>query len=176
MKTAADALNQLVTANDYHLNTGFLSTPYLCKVLSENGYTDTAYRLLLQEECPGWLYEVKRGATSIWETWDGIREDGSVHDSLNHYTYGGISGWLFSGVCGISLKEGNLIIAPHPHPSLHFAKAEWNSPQGEVISCWKYEDNKVIFDITVPKDALLRLPDGSTYNVQRGEHHYEILL
>ena len=108
VQAAADALNALVVKNGYHLNTGFLSTPDLCRVLAENGHADTAYKLLLQTECPGWLYAVKKGATTIWETWDGVREDGTVHDSLNHYSYGAISGWLFSGVCGaLSRAPGN---------------------------------------------------------------------
>ena len=105
---AADDLNELVIQSGYHLNTGFLSTPDLCRVLSDHGHADTAYRLLLQEDCPGWLYAVKCGATTIWETWDGIRPDGTVHDSLNHYSYGAISGWLFSGVCGIRMTAGNV--------------------------------------------------------------------
>ena len=94
---AAKDLNELVVKNDYHLNTGFLSTPFLCSVLADYGYVDTAYRLLLQKSYPSWLYAVEKGATTIWETWDGIREDGTVHDSLNHYSYGAVSGWLLSG-------------------------------------------------------------------------------
>lgn len=97
---------------DYHLNTGFLSTPFLCKVLSEHGYADTAYRLLLQDICPGWLYAVKKGATTIWETWDGVREDGTVHDSLNHYSYGAVVGWLFDSVCGIRVSGIRSASAP----------------------------------------------------------------
>ena len=71
-QTASDNLNELVKNNNYHLNTGFLSTPFLCSVLSSYGHTDTAYKLLLQDTAPSWLYEVKKGATTIWETWNGI--------------------------------------------------------------------------------------------------------
>ena len=102
-KQAAGKLNQMVVDNDYYLNTGFLSTPALCKVLTEYDYTETAYRLLLQETMPGWLYAVKKGATTIWENWDGINEKGEVKASLNHYSYGAVCGWLFSDVCGIRL-------------------------------------------------------------------------
>ncbi len=175
-QNAADALNDLVVKNGYHLNTGFLSTPDLCSVLAEHGHTDTAYRLLLQEDCPGWLYAVKKGATSIWETWDGIREDGTVHDSLNHYSYGAVSGWLFSGVCGIKRKNQKLIIQPYPHPSLTYAQAKWEAPEGTVTSSWKYEEQNVIFDITVPCEAEVILPDGRKINAEKGEHHYEVLL
>ena len=176
IRQAADDLNALVEKNGFHLNTGFLSTPDLCRVLAENGHADTAYRLLLQEDCPGWLYAVKKGATTIWETWDGVRPDGTVHDSLNHYSYGAISGWLFHGVCGIRLSAGKLRLRPQPHPSLGRARAEWRSPVGTITSAWKYESDKLIFDFTLPVPARIELPDGEEHEVQEGEHHYEILL
>ena len=171
---AAEELNRLVVENGYHLNTGFLSTPDLCMVLAENGYVDTAYRLLLQEECPGWLYAVKKGATSIWETWDGVREDGTVHDSLNHYSYGAISGWLMKGVCGIRLSRGKITICPQPHPSLGFARACWESPAGRIESGWEYREERLIFAVKVPGKAVIALPDGQRYEVEAGSHSYEI--
>lgn len=173
-RQAADTLNELVIRNGYHLNTGFLSTPDLCSVLSEYGHTDTAYRLLLQEECPGWLYAVKKGATSIWETWDGIRPDGTVHDSLNHYSYGAITGWLFSGVCGIKLAAGKLRIAPKPDRSLGFAKAEWRSPAGPIASEWAYEESSLRFRFSVPVPAVIELPDGQIHPVEKGEYSFEV--
>ena len=174
--TAADALNELVVKNGYHLNTGFLSTPDLCRVLAENGHSDTAYRLLLQTGCPSWLYAVKKGATTIWETWDGVREDGTVHDSLNHYSYGAISGWLFGGVCGIRLEAGKLTIRPYPDKALGWAKAEWHSPVGIIRSAWEYRDGKLHFDFSLPVPATIILPDGRSYEAKKGEHHDEVLL
>ena len=176
VQTAADALNELVVKNGCHLNTGFLSTPFLCSVLADYGHTDTAYKLLLQDTCPSWLYAVKKGATTIWETWDGVREDGTVHDSLNHYSYGAISGWLFSGVCGIRLSEGKLRLCPRPDPSLGWAKAEWRSPVGTIKSAWHYEDSKLILDFEVPFPANIELPNGEKREVTEGEYHYEVLL
>ena len=175
-KAAADALDALVQKNDYHLNTGFLSTPFLCSVLADHGHTDTAYKLLLQEGCPSWLYAVKKGATTIWETWDGVREDGTVHDSLNHYSYGAISGWLFSGVCGIRLSEGKLELCPKSDPSLGFAKAEWRSPVGTIRSAWRYEDDRLIFDFSAPIPAAVELPNGESFTIEAGEAHHEVLL
>lgn len=175
-QAAADALNELVSKNNYQLNTGFLSTPELCRVLSDHGYTDTAYKLLLQTECPSWLYAVKHGATTIWETWDGVRPDGTVHDSLNHYSYGAISGWLLDGICGIQLRAGTLTIRPHPHPSLGFAGAERKTVLGTVKSGWRYENDRLIFNISVPAPARIELPNGEKHAVDTGEYRYEVLL
>ena len=145
-------------------------------MLADNGHADTAYKLLLQEECPGWLYAVKKGATTIWETWDGVRPDGTVHDSLNHYSYGAITGWLFGGVCGIRLSEGRLTLCPKSDPSLGFARAEWRSPVGTIQSAWRYEGGKLSFDIKVPVPAGIELPNGEKHEVTEGDYHYEVLL
>lgn len=161
-KQAAADLNQLVVKLGYHLNTGFLSTPSLCQVLAQSGYTETAYRLLLQDTMPGWLYSVKKGATTIWETWDGINEKGEVKASLNHYSYGAVTGWLFSGVCGICLREGRITIQPLPNKALQYAKAAYHSPLGEIVSGWKYEGDKIIYEMQIPSNAEAEvfLPDG----------------
>lgn len=169
-RTAAATLNEMVVQNDYHLNTGFLSTPALCSVLTEYGYTETAYRLLLQDTMPGWLYEVKKGATTVWENWDGINEKGEVKASLNHYSYGAVCGWLFQGVCGIRLENGTLTIAPHPYPLLEYAKAVYQSPVGEIVSGWKYENGKPVYEFSIPSNVRARiiLPDGREKNVGTG--------
>jgi len=176
VQAAADALNALVMKNGCRLNTGFLSTPDLCRVLAENGHADTAYSLLLQPECPGWLYAVKKGATTTWETWDGVRADGTVHDSLNHYSYGAITGWLFGGVCGIRLQAGALTVKPCPDRRLGYAKAEWRSPVGTIRSAWEYRGDTLLLDITVPAAATLVLPNGESRSVEKGEYHDEISL
>ena len=173
-KQAAADLNQLVIEKDYHLNTGFLSTPLLCPILAEYGYLETAYKLLLQDTCPSWLYAVKKGATTIWEEWDGINENGEVKASLNHYSKGAITGWLFSGVCGIKLENEKLIIQPQPHNSLEYAKATYQSPVGEIYSAWKYEDGKLHMEVNVPVDATIVLPDGKSIEVEVGRYQYMV--
>ncbi|RYD92174.1 MAG: alpha-L-rhamnosidase, partial [Sphingobacteriales bacterium] len=91
-----------------HLTTGFLGTPYLCHVLSRFGYADVAYKLLLQETYPSWLYPIKMGATTIWERWNGIKPDGTFEtptmNSFNHYAYGAIGDWMYRVVAGIDTK------------------------------------------------------------------------
>ena len=161
-EVAAADLNDLVVKNDYHLNTGFLSTPFLCSVLADYGYADTAYRLLLQKSYPSWLYAVEKGATTIWETWDGIREDGTVHDSLNHYSYGAVSGWLLSGVLGIRYDFDRVLIKPVPDKRLKYAKGYYDSPKGRIVSEWKYieETDSFAYRFEIPKglEAEVELP------------------
>lgn len=173
-QAAADTLNEMVIANGYHLNTGFLSTPYLCAVLSEHGYTNTAYKLLLQDTAPSWLYEVGKGATTVWETWEGIDAEGKPHESLNHYSYGAICGWLFGGVCGIKLDVAaqKLSIAPVPDPALGWAKASYDSPCGRIESSWCYEGGALSYEFVVPAnmEAEVSLPDGRSFTLQPGTH------
>nr|WP_305114847.1 family 78 glycoside hydrolase catalytic domain [uncultured Acetatifactor sp.] len=164
-RQAAADLNELVVNAGYHLNTGFLSTPSLCGVLAEHGYGETAYRLLLQDTMPGWLYAVKKGATTIWETWDGKA-------SLNHYSYGAICGWLFSGVCGIRLEQGRIVIQPTPYKALQYAKASYLSPLGEIVSGWRYEGERISYEIEIPAGAQAEviLPDGRREHLEAGMH------
>ena len=171
-KQAVEDLNALVVKNDYHLNTGFLSTPFLCQVLAENGHTDTAYRLLLQDTAPSWLYEVKKGANTVWETWDGINEKGEVHASLNHYSYGAICGWLFGGVCGIHLENKHVTIHPYPDASLGYAHAEYVSPVGKIVSAWKYEGDNIHYTFEIPANvtAEVYLEDGQKVTLEAGKH------
>ena len=175
-KAACDKLSELIKKNDYHLNTGFLSTPFLCSVLADNGHADTAYRLLLNDTCPGWLYAVKKNATTIWETWDGTREDGTVHDSFNHYSYGSISGWLFDGVCGINLDGKAFRIQPAINPALKFAKAKWKSPIGTVESLWEFKEGNVYFSFSIPANtsAVIILPDGVKREVTAGTYEFKL--
>lgn len=173
-QTASDNLNELVKNNNYHLNTGFLSTPFLCSVLSSYGHTDTAYKLLLQDTAPSWLYEVKKGATTIWETWNGIDENHKVSASLNHYSYGAIAGWLFGDVAGIKLNYGKITIAPHPDKSIGFASATYNSPLGKISSKWEYKNNGIIYSIEIPANctAEIILPNGEKHNVTAGKYTF----
>ena len=171
-KQAVEDLNTLVVNNQYHLNTGFLSTPFLCQVLAENGHVDTAYRLLLQDTAPSWLYEVKKGANTIWETWEGIDENGVPHASLNHYSYGAICGWLFGGVCGIHLQNKKLCIHPYPAKDLGHAKAEYLSPVGKIVSAWEYEGEEIHYSFEIPANmtAEIVLEDGQRRTLAAGKH------
>ena len=167
----AKLLNEMIIKNDYHLNTGFLATPFLCPILCEYGYVDTAYKLLLQDSLPSWLYQVKKGATTIWEDWRGLESGGN--GSLNHYSYGAVSGWLVSGICGINVTNDEIIIKPYPNKMLEYAKAEYNSPLGLIKSSWKYNDDEIELNITIPSNikAQLILPNGETRVLDSGDYN-----
>ena len=91
-----------------------------------------------------------------------------MHDSLNHYSYGAITGWLFGGVCGIRLQAGKLTIKPQPGRELGYAKAEWRSPVGTIRSAWEYREDKLIFDFTLPVPARIELPNGKLIEASSG--------
>ena len=163
----AAKLDELVRANDYKIGTGFLSTYQILNVLTDNGYNETAYKMLENEECPGWLYEVGRGATTIWEGWDAIDPaTGKIKaKSQNHYSPGAALSWLWTRCCGIRpLEPGykKVEIAPHPGGSMTYARASYISVSGEIVSGWKVEDGSCTYEIRIPEgvDATLVLPDG----------------
>lgn len=173
-KQAAKDLDELVKKCGCHLNTGFLSTPNLTRVLCDNGYVATAYKLLLQDTRPSWLYEVKKGATTIWETWDGINEKGEVKASLNHYSYGAICGWIIDSVCGIRFSDKKVKICPHPDKALGYARAEYQSPWGKVVSGWKYDGDEISYEIEIPSNtrAEVVLPDGRRQVLEAGSYKF----
>ncbi|MCL3780696.1 alpha-L-rhamnosidase [Prolixibacteraceae bacterium JC049] len=142
-----------------HITTGFLGTPMISFILSEYGYYDEAYMLLMRKKYPGWLYPVTKGATTIWERWDGIRPDGSFQragmNSFNHYAYGAIVNWLYQVVAGIRIDERNagfseVVIEPHVGGGLTWAKASYNSIRGTIKSAWKMENDHFELNVEVP--------------------------
>ncbi|WP_438495751.1 family 78 glycoside hydrolase catalytic domain [Paenibacillus sp. IHBB 3054] len=154
----ADLLAKLVIEKDYHLNTGFLSTPSILQVLAEYGYSDVAFRLLEQETCPSWLYAVTKGATTIWESWNGISPEGELAYSLNHYSYGAVCNFLFAGVAGIRAvteQPGyeHFVIKPLLGGTLTHASATYESPYGKIESSWKKTDEGIDYQFVVPSNT-----------------------
>lgn len=139
-----------------HLATGFLSTPFLLPVLSSNGYLDVAYALLKQEIPPSWLYAVKKGATTIWENWKGIDEEGNAHDSLNHYSYGAVGNWLYQVVAGLEIGAAgykHIRFQPQPGDDLTRVEATYQSLYGEIASSWQIEQEQFTLTVTVPANT-----------------------
>lgn len=159
MQATADSLARLIRKTG-HLTTGFAGTPHLLHALSQNGYTDLAYDLLLKEDYPSWLYPVTMGATTVWEHWDGIRPDGSMWsadmNSFNHYGYGAVIDWVFSVAAGINPVEEyagyeRVLIAPNPDPRLGYLDATLKTKYGDIQSNWKYtDDGRVEYMIKSP--------------------------
>lgn len=164
-QAVTNRLVKIIKEKDYHLNTGFLSTPFLLHVLADNGYPDVAFKLLEQDTFPSWLYAVTRGATTIWEKWAGITPEGELSGSLNHYSYGAVCDFLFAVVAGIRPTIKNpgykhFVIKPLQGGSLTCASAEYESLYGTIKSSWKKQDDKVCYDFEIPANttATILLP------------------
>ncbi|MFH0761903.1 MAG: glycoside hydrolase family 78 protein [Bacteroidota bacterium] len=149
-----------------HITTGFLGTPLINPVLSEFGYNDLAYNLLLRKEYPSWLYPVTQGATTIWERWDGQKPDGTFQDagmnSFNHYAYGAIGEWLYSQVAGIQMDPvipayKKIKIKPVTGGNLTFARADHETIYGKVSSEWKLGDNILTLNVVIPANTTAEI-------------------
>jgi len=159
---AAQRLVENIKSYGYHLTTGFLGTPYLCHVLTRFGYTDIAYKLLLQETYPSWLYPVKMGATTIWERWDGQKPDSSFQtpgmNSFNHYAYGAIGDWLYRDMAGLDTDEDtpgykHAKIMPHTGGGFTAAAASLETYYGKLSSGWTVEKGKTVYTIEIPANT-----------------------
>ncbi|MCM8712016.1 glycoside hydrolase family 78 protein [Clostridium sp. SYSU_GA19001] len=165
-------LQLLLKKSGMHLKTGFIGTPYLCRVLSENGDSESAYKIFFQEDYPSWLYEVIMGATTIWERWNSILPDGKISgtgmNSLNHYAYGSIVEWMYRHMCGINpLEEApgfkKFVLKPEVYGKLYHAKATLKSSMGIIESGWfREKDGSLTVKVTVPfnAEAEVYLPDA----------------
>lgn len=171
---AASRLAQNVRDYNNHLTTGFLGTPYLCHVLSRFGYTDVAYKLLLQESYPSWLYPVKMGATTIWERWDGQKPDSTFQtpgmNSFNHYAYGAIGDWMYRVVAGIdtdSITPGykRITIRPAIGGNLTEAQASYKSDYGLIRSHWKLEQENLLLNVEIPANTMAKIYIPATNGV-----------
>ena len=177
----AAKLVELIRANGNRMSTGFVGTPYLLHALSENGYTDVAYTLLMQEQTPSWLYSVCHGATTMWEHWNSLKEDGSfwstAMNSFNHYAYGAVFDWIFGVACGIKPSADapgyeKILIAPHPDRSLGFADASIDTKHGVVRVHWYYKEDRVAYEIEIPagSTAVLTLPNHAPQVLPAGSY------
>lgn len=162
MQKAGEELCRILEENGGHLATGFVGTAYLCPALSKTGHLEKAYGLLLNEEYPGWLYEVNLGATTIWERWNSLLADGSISstgmNSLNHYAYGVIVEWIYRYVCGLNhTEEGpggkRMRFAPKPSRKLEWARAEYHSAAGDYETGWKWKGEQLEIWLKVPFDC-----------------------
>ena len=175
---AAARLVELIRAADTHLATGFLATPYLLPVLADTGYADVAYELLFTNTMPSWLYMIDRGATTVWERWNGIDANGKPYESLNHYSKGAVISFLHRYVAGIRLPDDvdpayrHFRVQPVPGGAITWAQAEHDSPYGRIESSWRLAGDMLELEVVVPPGttADIVLPDESAWTVAAGRH------
>lgn len=173
-----ERLVTLIEANGDRLQTGFVGTPYLLDALTDVGRSDKAYTLLLQEKFPSWLFSVNMGATTIWEHWDSMREDGSFWstdmNSFNHYAYGACAAWFFGTICGIKPTKPaytEIEISPIPSEKLGFAKAKISTRSGEILSSWVYEKDAVRYFFEIPSGVKAKvIVDGKSHELCGGQY------
>ncbi|MFJ4027586.1 family 78 glycoside hydrolase catalytic domain [Paenarthrobacter sp. NPDC089989] len=175
---AVARLVELIHGADEHLATGFLSTPMLLPVLADHGHADLAYRVLLAEEEPGWMVMLRRGATAVWEAWDGIAEDGTPKDSLNHYSKGAVISFLHEYIAGLRLVEPGwrrFRVQPVPGGGLTWATVTHESPEGTINVAWQLNRDRFSVKVVVPSQATVEviLPNGRISEVGGGTHTLE---
>ena len=169
---AADQLAQMIRSCGTKLQTGFVGTPYLLHALSAHGYTELAYDLLLRREYPSWLYPVTKGATTIWEHWDGQMENGdfwsSDMNSFNHYAYGAVADWVYTVAAGIQTVEEKpgyaaVRIAPQPDKRLDWLEASVETRHGLVRSRWEKQRDMWRYEIETPVEAEVVIDGRKTF-------------
>lgn len=182
----AEKLVQILNENNGCLDTGFLGMPALQDALCKIGRTDLAYDLLFQEQAPSWLYEVRHGATTIWESWFALDEDGTPFCSqlgdfvftmsLNHYAFGCVDDWIFRNVNGIDRLEPGykkILIRPQLDDRLSWAKRSFNCEFGDIVTEWEKKAGKFQMKVSIPCNttAVIVMPDGTEY--EKGSGTYE---
>lgn len=175
---AGARLAELVAQSGYHISTGFAGTPFITDALTETGHLEDAYRLLLQQDCPSWLYPVTMGATTIWERWDSMLPDGSINPgemtSFNHYALGAVADWMHRVIGGISpLAPGysRVLVAPRPGGGLTSAESSLETPHGRVAVRWSIVDRQLSVDVELPPgvDGVLRLTGEDDRDLTSGK-------
>lgn len=176
-----ETLEENIGLHRNHLTTGFVGTPYICHCLSEEGRHDLAEAIFLKEDFPSWFYEVKKGATTIWERWNSILPNGDFDESgmnsLNHYAYGSIGDWMYRKIAGINpLEPGykKILIQPMLTHGMTEVKGIYESAYGTIKSAWSCKNGTITVDVTIPENttAVLRLPEKEEIHVGSGNYHF----
>lgn len=180
IQKTADELAAMIEADGFQMRTGFVGTPYILHVLSRYGHTDLAYTLLMRKEYPSWLYAVDKGATTIWEHWDGIMENGDFWsadmNSFNHYAYGSVADWVYEEAAGIHVVEDapgfeKIHIEPKADKRLEWLEASIETPKGLVKSRWTWQELGIKYEITTPVCTTIVI-DGRETEVGPGSYTY----
>lgn len=187
-KAVAKRLAELVRENNYLIHTGFAGTPYILFALADNGYVEDAYKLLLNEECPGWLYTVNAGGTTMWERWDALSKDGTIKAdaipemvSFNHYAYGTVGDFLYRRTLGLEPIEAGykrFAVKPVLGGGITHAEGSLETRHGRIEIAWKISDGSFVLDVTVPEGtaAEITLPGGCAETISGGKYRRIIKL
>ncbi|MGA0567967.1 family 78 glycoside hydrolase catalytic domain [Rathayibacter sp. KR2-224] len=182
---AGRRLAQLAEEAGYRVSTGFAGTPFITDALTKTGHVDAAYRLLLERECPSWLYPVTMGATTVWERWDSMLPDGTINPgqmtSFNHYALGAVADWMHRVVGGIAPLEpgyASVLVAPQPGGGLTHADTALETPHGRVSVRWKVNDGELTVEAELPDgvDGVLRLPGAEDQALSGGRTATKVAL
>ena len=174
-----------ITKDSFKLKTGFTGTPLILLTMFDNGMDEDAYRLLYNEEFPGWIYAINLGATTIWERWNSLLEDGTISgtsmNSLNHYAYGSVCEAIYSRIAGLkNLSPGwkKVLIEPHLSYRMKNITFSYESVSGKYEINWKIFNDKFYMEVIIPNgaEAEIVLPNGEKYNVNEGKYNYECEL
>jgi len=172
-----EQLAGIVRASGHRIDTGFAGTPFVTDALTMTGHVNEAYRLLLQTECPSWLYPVTMGATTVWERWDSMLPDGSINPgemtSFNHYALGAVADWMHRTVGGIAPAEPGyrkVLIAPVPGPGIDHAETSLDSPAGRIEVSWRVAGGTLALTVDVPTPAVVRIPGSDEVELAPGRH------
>lgn len=178
---AGDRLAQLVEQARWRVSTGFAGTPYINDALTLTGHLDAAYRLILESECPSWLYPVTMGATTIWERWDSMRPDGSINPgqmtSFNHYALGAVADWMHRTILGISVLEpgyARVLIFPQPGGGITWARGSMKTQQGILKVDWHLEQGNINIEVTVPAGITVVVHILGLTDRECGEGHHVV--
>ena len=183
---AAQHLVQNIESKNGHLSTGFVGVGYLCPVLTEAGYAETAYTLLLNKTFPSWGYSIEHGATTIWERWDGWTDAKGFQDvgmnSFNHYSLGSVGEWLQRYVAGIDTDPNrpgfaHIHIQPRPDRRLTYVRASFESIRGRIESRWTLDGSRFTLNVRIPASttATVTLPDGTAHALGSGAYDFTCL-
>ena len=179
---AAERLVDAVRLKGHKIATGFLGTPLICDALVTAGALDDAYQLLLQEQCPSWLYPVTMDATTIWERWDSMLPDGSINPdgmtSFNHYAFGAVADFMHRVIGGLAPAAPGyrtLAVAPRPGGGISSATTAHLTPYGRAEVSWRRADGQLTVDIVVPigSSAVVDLPGSSPVDIAAGQHRFQ---
>ena len=182
LSLAGDRLAKIVAEGGYRIQTGFAGTPFISDALTRTGHLDDAYALLLQRECPSWLYPVTMGATTVWERWDSMLPDGTVNPgqmtSFNHYALGAVADWMHRTIGGLNPLEpgyAKVLIAPQPGGGISWARTALDTRHGRIEVSWRQSPTgglSVSVELPESVSGLLRMPDGTEHELAAGSHEF----